>query len=291
MPHVVPPPQCAVGQNLIEGACFAQCPQYYTEATYLSPSACVSNVECPAGFSSGGDFTICQKPTLSRTVVNPDGTTGDCATGFTFWDNTCSSVCPDGYSIFDGTTCTEDCPSGFLENSQNCFKPVTIRDPLPSTCPTHYVASDENICVSTLPPFNSKLLWLVIGIGIITLFLILFLTKDITFNFESKSKPVPITFNDELVPQPNSIESEIPTRFLIDQLKTHRKIPTSTTKPTNSTNTIKEQYLQTQTQTNNFPESPSSGSEHSSMSSGSGSQNSSVDENWMQRQSFFYRNH
>lgn len=275
----LPSPQCAVGQSLIEGACFPQCPQYYTEASYLSPSACVSNVECPAGFASGGDFTICQKPTLSRTVVNPDGTTGDCATGYVFWDNTCSSVCTDGYSIFDGTTCTEDCPAGFLENSQNCFKPVTIRDPLPSTCPTHYVASQENICVSTLPPFNSKLLWLVIGIGIITIFLILFLTKDVTFNFESKSKPVPITFNDELVAQPD--ESEIPTRFLIDQLKTHRKIPIQKTEPTN---TIK-------TQTNNFPESPSSGSEvsMSSASSGSGSQNSSGSDNWMQRQNFFYR--
>jgi hypothetical protein len=105
--------------------------------------------------------------------------------------------------------------------------------------------------------------------------LILFLTKDVTFNFESKSKPVPITFNDELVAQPD--ESEIPTRFLIDQLKTHRKIPIQKNEPTN---TIK-------TQTNNFPESPSSGSEvsMSSASSGSGSQNSSGSDNWIYRQS------
>jgi len=286
MPHVVPPPQCPVGQSLIEGACFAQCPQYYTEATYLSPSACVLNVECPGGFASGGDFTICQKPTFSRTVVNPDGATGDCATGYTFWDNSCSSVCPNGYSILDGTTCSEDCPAGFLNSSQNCYKPVVIRDPLPSTCPTHYVASDENICVSTLPPFNSKLLWLVIGVGIITIFLILILTKDVTINFESKSKPVPITFDGKLVANAN-VEDEIPTRFLIDQLKTHRKIPLTTPMPP----TIK-QRLQTQT---GFPDSPSSASQSSESSAASSASSASsasvsvsLSDDWQQR--YFYNN-
>jgi len=206
-------PQCSTNEVLIQGACFLPCPQYYTEASYVSPSACVLNVECPVGFSTGGDFTICQKPTESRTVVSPDIGTGDCPAGYTFWDLTCSSACSDGYSIFDGTQCTMDCPAGFLPSSQNCFKPVTIRSPVQPVCPINYASSANNLCFSTLPPFNAKLLWLVIGIGLLTFLLILFFTKDVSINFESKSK---LTMSDF------KADEEIPTRFLIDELRNHK---------------------------------------------------------------------
>lgn len=254
-------PQCSTNEVLIEGACFLPCPQYYTEASYVSPSACVLNVECPEGFSSGGDFTICQKPTESRTVVSPDVGTGDCPAGYTFWDLTCSSACSEGYSIFDGTQCTMDCPAGFLSSSQNCFKPVTIRSPVQPVCPINYAASANNLCFSTLPPFNAKLFWLVIGIGLLTFLLILFFTKDVSIHFESKSKSS--TYTDF------KADEEIPTRFLIDELRNHKS--RSFVQP------MQQPMQQQQTQPEYvFPISPSS--QHSELSHHSLESESSVSE-------------
>lgn len=198
-------PQCSTSQVLIEGACFSQCPSYYTEASYVSPSACVLNVECPVGFASGGDFTICQKPTVTRTVVLPDSITGDCPSGTTFWDSTCSSVCPDGYSIVDGVSCSRDCPSGFLSSSSSCFKPVVIRDPEHATCPLHFEAAATNQCFSTTAPLNPGMFWL-IAIGLLgSCFLIVFLVKDVHFSFSSSS---PLKSSSEY--------DDIPERFRVD---------------------------------------------------------------------------
>jgi hypothetical protein len=195
----MPTPLCTTEEVLIEGACFSQCPQYYIDAAYVSPSACVLNVNCPMNFTTGGDFSICQKPTVTRTIELPNEN-GDCPIGTTFWNSTCSSVCPEGYTIYSETLCTKDCPNGFLSNSLNCFKPIIIRDPTLAQCPLNYTSSSENVCISTLQPFNTKLLLTSIGIGFLS-FLILFLfTNDISLSFNSKSKK-----NDE-----------IPSRFLVN---------------------------------------------------------------------------
>ena len=188
----------------------------------------------------------------------PDGVTGDCPSGSTFWDNVCSSVCPEGYSIFDGVTCTKDCPSGFLSSSESCFKPVTLRDPVHATCPLNYEASSANICYSTLPPFNSTLLWLVIGIGLVTVALILLFTKDVTFTFASKAKQVE--------PKQINMDDEIPTRFLIDELKNGRNEMLQYANDSSQAQMLMQQQQQAM-QNMYFPGSPNSFESNQSMSS------------------------
>ena len=201
----MPTPQCATEEVLIEGACFSQCPQYYVDAPYVSPSACVLNVSCPINFTTGGDFSICQKPTVTRTIELPNED-GDCPTGTTFWNSTCSSVCPEGYTIYSETSCTKDCPSGFLSNSLNCFKPIIIRDPTLAQCPVNYTSSPDNVCISTLQPFNTKLLLNAVGIGFLSFFILFLFTNDISLIFNSKSRKFK--------------KDEIPSRFLVDFSKT-----------------------------------------------------------------------
>jgi len=249
-------PQCSSEDVLIQGACFPQCPQYYTEATYVSPSACVLNVDCPISFSSGGDFTTCQKPLVNRTVVLPDEN-GDCTTGFTFWDSMCASVCPSNTTIYDGTRCSTDCPEGFLSNSLHCYKPIVLRDPVQATCPLNYAPTSDNTCKSTFPPFNYKLVWIILAIVVASFFLVLFFTKDISFSFTSESKRSSATAEDE-----------IPTRFLIDELRNHR------TDFSNQSQSQNQNQNQNQVQSqipmsyeSYFPSSPSSSSTNSFASS------------------------
>jgi len=209
----------------------------------VSPSACVLNVDCPPSFSSGGDFTTCLKPLVTRTLVLPDEN-GDCPTGYVFWDSMCASTCPSNTSIYDGTRCSTDCPEGFLSNSLHCFKPIVLRDPTQATCPVNSAPASDNTCKSTFPPFNYKLVWIILGIAIATFFVILFFTKEVSFSFKSESK------------QAAPPDDEIPTRFLIDELRSHTYPP--------------QPQPQTQPQTqypNYFPSSPSSTSQESFTSS------------------------
>ena len=187
---------CGTNEVLIEGACLPICPTYFTDAAFLSPAACVSNVPCPDGYAEAGNFSICQKPVQERVSVSPDEN-GDCQTGYTFWDSMCLSVCPSGFTIFDGTTCKKDCPVGFLSSASNCFKPVLIRTPTTGICPLNQFSNTNGMCESSLPPFNAKFMWLSVALGLLLLVLIVFSTKDVSFSFSSKSTTKPNTIVDE----------------------------------------------------------------------------------------------
>ena len=180
------PAQCEVGQDLINGVCFASCPANYVSAPAIAPNACVLDESCPLGFNSLG-FTICQKPTETRTITA--SISGDCPNGYTFWNGSCTSECSSSmYTIVDGSTCAMVCPAGYEENVLNCYKPVVFREPVLALCPLQQVSLSNGECGNLVPQYNQKLFTYIAIVAISIFLLYILLTRNISVSFSSASK-------------------------------------------------------------------------------------------------------
>ena len=136
--------QCQSGDILINGACFSQCPTGFVEAEYISPAACVQNVPCPAGFAQGETFSECIRTVVNRTSTPEIG--GDCPIGYVYWNDVCTSSCPDGYSIASEAACHKDCPDDFLSTFSQCRKNSLLRTVTEATCTAGQYSTTEGQC-------------------------------------------------------------------------------------------------------------------------------------------------